>query len=181
MSGTLAGWGLLACAWYCSRELVPHPCCSTRAGAFPHQGKECPAGLLRARLVRLAAGLALLGEDATNRLLPPPSRHENSSIHRFPGSRFRDDLTPSGQSRSLARGRDTAPDHLAAIRPWVSKRLTAPAQLQPPRLTVFRACLEARRPGAAYCSTPSPRRCRPRAKLAIELLAPSVTPRAHRP
>lgn len=154
MSGTLAGWGLLACACYCSRELVPHPCCSTRAGALPHQGKECPAGLLRARLVRLAAGLALLGEDATNRLLPPSSRHENSSIHRFSGSRRRDDPSPPGQSRSVARGKVGAPDHLAAIQPWVSKRLTAPAQLRPLRRRSSEPVSRFAKPSAASAAPP---------------------------
>jgi hypothetical protein len=63
----------------------------------------------------------------------------------------------------MANG-DATSNHLAAIRPQVGTRLTARAQLQPPRSQLASRRKRARRRRAA---PPSPRRFQPRARLAI--------------
>lgn len=112
-------------------------------------------------------------EDASNRLLPPSSRHEHSSIARFPSPRRRDDPAPRAGANAPNRE-----DH--GVEPPCGNPTLGERTLDGARSASASSLtrLPLRRPGATDGGATSPRRCRPRAKLAIWLLTPSVALRA---
>jgi hypothetical protein len=124
-------------------------------------------------------------EDASHRLLQPTTRHVHPSIVRLPSVRLSPSLTETTRhcgSRFdvyLSALAATAPCCLAAARPQVGRRLTAPAKLRF-RCSQLAPIFWSRAERCFRTTLPLSRRFRPRAGLAVDTSDAPVPPRAIR-